>query len=171
MSMLQQEIAHPVPWYRQFWPWYVIGLLLFGVAGTSVLIVSAVEHPDPLVVDNYYKEGLAINRTLDRQRRAANLGIVANVRYDAGSATLKIRLQAKQEIRAGSLSLRFVHATLARRDYQVILQRTSADDYQARLPVLRAGNYDLLLEPDSRDWRVDAHLELPANSWSMKPDF
>jgi hypothetical protein len=171
MNTMQQEVPHPAPWYRQFWPWYLIGLLLLGVTGTSVLIVSAIEHPDALVVDNYYKEGLAINRTLDRQRRAAAMGIVADIRYDSGSAILSIHLTAKQAIRAASLSLHFVHATLANRDYRVTLQRTSADNFQARLASLRAGNYDVLLEPDNRTWRVDAHLELPAKSWSMKAEY
>jgi len=170
MTISAQEPDKPLHWYRQLWPWYIIGLLLFGVLGSGVLVVSSIEHPDPLVVDNYYKEGLAINRTLDRQRRAAALGLVAIVQFDKANDALGIRLQASKKIQADTLTLRFVHATLANRDYSVVLHRISGNDYRARLSALRAGNYNLLLEPDSRVWRLDAHLELPANSWSMKPE-
>jgi len=167
------EIPHsniPAPWYRQFWPWYLLGLLFLGVAGTSVLIVAAVGHQDPLVVDDYYKEGLAINRTLDRQHQAAVMGLEAAVHYDAASASLSIRLHANSAITADTLTLQFFHATLAHRDYRVILRRESANLYRARLKVLRAGNYDMTLEPDGEAWRLDAHLDLPAGSWSMKPE-
>jgi hypothetical protein len=167
MSDSQTDV---VPWYRQFWPWSLIGLLFLGVAGTSVLIVSAIDHPDPLVVDNYYKEGLAINRTLDQQRAAAAMGLQAQAHYDAGDGVLSVRLSARHDITAPALKLLFVHATLADRDYSVELVRQSADVYRAQLKTLKPGNWDLMLEPEDKVWRLDAHLTLPAQSWALKPE-
>lgn len=168
--MMSDSQTNVVSWYRQFWPWYLIGLLLLGVAGTSVLIVSAVEHPDPLVVDNYYKEGLAINRTLDQQKAAETMGLQAQAHYDANDGVLSVRLSAKQNITASSLNLIFVHATLANRDYTVKLVKQSVDVYRAQLKLLKPGNWDLMLEPEDKVWRLDAHLTLPAQSWALKPE-
>lgn len=159
-----------LPWYRFFWPWYLIGLLLLGVLGTGDLIVQAVRHKDPVVVDNYYKEGLAINRTLDQQHTATKLGLRAQAHYDVEDGVLTVHLSAKQKINAESLNMLFVHATLANRDYTVKLVRHSGDVYRAQLKTLRPGNYDLMLEPEDEVWRLDAHLTLPAQNWVLKPE-
>lgn len=159
-----------LPWYRQFWPWYLIALLLLGVFGTSVLIVSAIEHQDPVVVDNYYKEGLAINRTLDQQRAAAAMGLQAQAQYDVADGALTVRLTSRHNITAPYLKMLFVHATLANRDYAVKLVRQGADVYRAQLQALKPGNWDLMLEPEDEVWRLDAHLTLPVQSWVLKPE-
>src|SRR5690606_40709111 len=49
------------PWYKQFWPWFLISILVFAVViGLGLLYVSML-NPDSMVRDNYYKEGRAIN--------------------------------------------------------------------------------------------------------------
>jgi len=169
MSMSNEEVD-VLPWYRQLWPWYIISLLFLGVFGSGILVFSAIEHQDPLVVDDYYKEGLAINRTLDRQRTAEKMGLQALASYDKESGILRIRLTAHEQIAAPSLQLRFMHATLANQDYTVTLVREQADVYLARLGTLKSGNWDLMLEPDDKAWRLDAHLSLPAKNWKLDPE-
>jgi hypothetical protein len=159
-----------LPWYRHFWPWYLIALLFLGVVGTGDLIVQALRHPDPVVVDNYYKEGLAINRTLDQQRAAARMGLQAQARFDAGAGVLTVQLSAHQKIKAAALKLLFVHATLANRDYSVRLSRQGEAVYRAQLKTLIPGNYDVMLEPEDGGWRLDAHLTLPAQHWVLLPE-
>jgi len=158
------------PWYRQFWPWYIIGLLFLGVFGSGVLVFSAIDHQDPLVVDDYYKEGLAINRTLDRQRMAKKMGLQAQAHYDAADGVLSIQLKTRHDVTSPKLELRFFHATLANQDYAVTLKREGTDIYRAKLKTLKAGNWDLMLEPEDKVWRLDAHLSLPAKNWKLMPE-
>ena len=67
------------PWYRQFWPWFLILLpASVVVAGLSTLYIAN-RHADDLVVDDYYKDGLAINRQLEKKQRANVLGITAQL--------------------------------------------------------------------------------------------
>jgi hypothetical protein len=63
MTELEQSLKSG-PWYREPWPWILM-------AGPFTVIVAglftawlAVTRADPLVVDNYYKEGLAINQVI-----------------------------------------------------------------------------------------------------------
>jgi len=168
--MMSDEQTDVLPWYRQFWPWYIIGLLFLGVFGSGILVFSAIDHQDPIVVDDYYKEGLAINRTLDRQRAAVALGLQAQADYDTAKGVLSVRLSAKQDITAPALKLFFMHATLADRDYSVTLIRQGTDIYRAQLKTLKPGNYDLKLEPEDEVWRLDAHLTFPAQRWKLKPE-
>ena len=167
---MSDEQAKVLPWYRHRWPWYIIALLSLGVFGSGILVISAIDNQDPVVADDYYKEGLAINQTLDRQRMAQTMGLLAQAQYDAADGILSVHLSAKDTITAPSLELSFFHATLANRDYSVTLVRQSADVYRASLKSLRPGNYDLKLEPKDRVWRLDAHLTLPVQSWQLKPE-
>ena len=67
------------PWYRQLWPWLVIsgpGAVLVAGAITMWLAFSGA---DGLVAEDYYKQGLAINRQLAREEAARAQGIAARV--------------------------------------------------------------------------------------------
>jgi hypothetical protein len=158
------------PWYRQYWPWYLISIPLLSVIATGIMMAYAINHQDALVVDNYYKQGLAINRTLARQRAAAKLGLEARAQYDAALGMLSIRLHGRRVVTPPKLTLLFAHATLAHRDYQVKLSRQGDGVYRAHLPHLRSGNWDLMLEPEDESWRLDAHLSLPAQRWTLTPE-
>ncbi|WP_174564729.1 FixH family protein, partial [Solemya elarraichensis gill symbiont] len=46
------------PWYRQFWPWFIISIPAGTVVAAFITIYIAVDGADPLVTDDYYKEGL-----------------------------------------------------------------------------------------------------------------
>ena len=78
-----RRFSHPIadtkPWYRQFWPWFIIALPASAVIAGLTTVYIAFDEPDGLVVDDYYKEGLAINQTLARDQRAAQLGLSALV--------------------------------------------------------------------------------------------
>jgi hypothetical protein len=37
------------PWYRQFWPWFLIALPMIAVIGGIVTLIIAVRSSDPLV--------------------------------------------------------------------------------------------------------------------------
>ena len=40
------------PWYRQFWPWFIIALPAAGVLASFFTLWLAVSNPDYLVVDD-----------------------------------------------------------------------------------------------------------------------
>jgi hypothetical protein len=35
------------PWYRYFWPWFIVGLLGISVAGSLLTVAIAVDGADP----------------------------------------------------------------------------------------------------------------------------
>jgi hypothetical protein len=56
MSQLNQQKTDPVPgpelpWYRQFWPWFIIALPACAVIASFITLWLAVSRPDYLVVD------------------------------------------------------------------------------------------------------------------------
>ena len=70
------------PWYRQFWPWFIIALPASVVVAGLITVFIAFRHADTLVNDNYYKDGLAINQTLAQDTRARELGVEATIDFD-----------------------------------------------------------------------------------------
>ena len=40
-----------VPWYKQFWPWFIIALPASAVVASFITLWLAISHPDQLVVD------------------------------------------------------------------------------------------------------------------------
>ena len=67
------------PWYRQFWPWFLIALPGTVVIASLYTLFLANRYADDLVIDDYYKEGLAINQELSRQKEAESLGLRATM--------------------------------------------------------------------------------------------
>ncbi len=62
------------PWYRQFWPWFLILLPASVVVASLYTVYIANRGADDLVVDEYYKDGLAINRQLEKEQRSLATG-------------------------------------------------------------------------------------------------
>jgi len=45
------ESATQQPWYRQFWPWFLIALPAAAVIAGFFTLYLAITHPDPLIID------------------------------------------------------------------------------------------------------------------------
>ena len=58
------------PWYVHFWPWFIVALLGTTVVAGLTTVYIAASGADSLVVDDYYKEGKAINRDLAQDHEA-----------------------------------------------------------------------------------------------------
>ena len=59
------------------WPIILFSIPFAAVLFGIVMITTATMMPDDLVVDEYYKEGMAINRRLSAEQRAADMQISA----------------------------------------------------------------------------------------------
>ena len=45
------------PWYRQFWPWFIIALPCAAVVGSIATAIIASKDGVNLVAEDYYKQG------------------------------------------------------------------------------------------------------------------
>jgi hypothetical protein len=144
------------PWYRERWPWILM-------AGPAVVVIAglvtawlAISTDDGLVIDDYYKQGLAINQTLGRSDAAGRLGIAAELRLADG----RIRVLLGGPAGPGALSLRLVHPTRSGMDQRLDLAVVEPGVYEGRLRPLQPGRWHVLLE--ARDWRLAGDWVLPA---------
>jgi uncharacterized protein len=159
------------PWYREPWPWFLMAGPVAAVVGGLITAYIAVANDDPLVVDNYYKEGLAINRVLERDRAAAQGGYRAQVLFSEDHARVRVYLTAGSDPLPGSLELRLIHPTRAELDRRTALKATQAGWYEGDIAgMASATRWQVQLEGDGRDWRLTGHWHtLLGNAVILQP--
>jgi hypothetical protein len=151
MSLPKPPVPPAKPWYREPWPWLLMsGPALVIVAGTATAWI-AWSGADGLVADDYYKQGLVINRTIARDAQAKALGIAGEILVEGGVA--RVTLHASQAL-PERLSLRFVHPARAAEDRAVFLARRGDATWEAPLATLAPVTWRAIVE--TSDWRVSA---------------
>ncbi|MBT5007865.1 MAG: FixH family protein [Halieaceae bacterium] len=141
-----------LPWYRQFWPWFLILLPGTAVVASLYTLIIANQYADDLVVDDYYKEGLAINRQLKRQNEARVLELKAT--FTSQQRQLDIQLEGP--IEASQLRLLLSHAIESDQDFAVPVQQIGRGHYRVLLPQVLKGRWHWTLDEGvSSHWRLD----------------
>lgn len=156
------------PWYRQFWPWFLIALPAISVvAGLSTLAI-AILNQDSLVRDDWYKEGKAINLNMARDNAAGQLGIVADIHIDSLTGEVLAGLQHKDTSLPlpGQLLLVFTHPTRAEADQSVVLKLHSDGRYHGLLQRALQGRFDI--ELGDTQWRLLASHNFPLPEFTLR---
>jgi hypothetical protein len=151
------------PWYKQFWPWFLISLPLSVVIASIITINIAVQTNDGLVSDDYYKEGLGIHRDAASSARAKALGIAGQMSYDAETGALALRLDKPIAGLPSTLALEVFHPTRPDNDRQTQLTLVDPGRYAGRIEPIVQANWKLSLEPENGEWRIDGRLQVPGN--------
>lgn len=156
---------HVRPWYREPWPWLLMAGPVAVIIAGIVTIWIAVTSSDGLVVDDYYRAGLAINRTLERSALAVQRGYHAEAAMQKEGRGLSLRLASTAAERLPeTLQLRIAHPTRAGHDGLVLLRQRESGIYEGVMPALGAGRWILLLEDMQSNWRLGGILQLPAQT-------
>ncbi len=162
MDVYEKNHPDTKPWYRQFWPWVLIAIPLSSVIMGIVLITLATMTADGLVADDYYKQGLAINRVLARDRKAVELGITALMRFDLQRGSIHIQLQSSvRDEWEDRLVVKMLHPLQEQKDIQVAMQHDGVGGYSGKVASLPLGNWHVLLESEGQGWRLVGRARLP----------
>jgi hypothetical protein len=127
------------------------------VIGGILTIVLAIQSPNALVVDDYYKEGLAINQQKHRIETAREQRLDALLRSDG--SRLELTLKGNEAAETSDLTLQFIHATRAELDRSVQLKPLGNEKYAAPTPALPAGVWYLRLQPADKRWEIRARIQ------------
>lgn len=147
------------PWYRVPIVWLLIAVPLSAVAGGFTTLWLALRSDDGLVVDDYYRRGMEINRDIDRDRAAAVRGVKARVQLDPARREARIELLLPAAQQPARLRVQWLHATRQGHDLSFTLARGADGMYRAPLAGLVPGHYYVQLAAD--DWRLLGSLKIP----------
>ena len=140
-------------WYREPWPWILMAGPVLVILAGIVTVYLAVRSEDGLVVDDYYKQGLAINAMLARNQQARALGINGQLELNAQRSNVQVRLSGAVQS-STRLRLRLVHPTRGGKDQTVMLLPLPGGNYGAAIKTLEQGTWNVQLEDEASGWRV-----------------
>lgn len=142
------------PWYRHRWPWILMsGPAIVVVAGIGTAVL-AVQTDDGVVADDYYKQGLAINRTLERERHAKDIAVAATLQFNEEATRVRVVL-ASHASAPPVLKLSLIHPTRAGEDQVIALSPIAPDVFEGPMKPPHAGNWEVQLEDGPATWRLE----------------
>ena len=149
------------PWYREPWPWLLMaGPAAVVVAGVATTVLAVVSF-DGLVADDYYKQGLGINRVLARDARARALGLTAAVQFSPDRARVRVILE--KDAPAKAIRLALVHPTRPDADQSLLLRAGADGTFEGAIIAPRATAIGVRIEDVEGRWRL-------AGTWSTADD-
>jgi uncharacterized protein len=152
------------PWYKQFWPWFLISLPASVVVASMVTINLAITTSDGLVSDDYYKEGLAIRKFAEKSQLAQDLGLNGAMDYDSDTGAVSLALDGDLSPYPGTLELEVIHPTIPNQDQATSLTFSGGNRYVGRIDNLIPGNWRIRVKPTDDSWRIEGRMSIPAAS-------
>jgi hypothetical protein len=155
--------------------WLVVGIPLLTVVAGLITLWIAFQRADSNVTEDYYKEGLAINRKIERDQRARDYGLSGSMNFAAegGSAGsivattertsaarevpgLAVELDLSGAVQAfePQVTLRMTHPVHKSLDRQVLLQGFGGGRYRGRLDDGGAAGTRWMLAVETPGWRL-----------------
>lgn len=148
------------PWYTHFWPWFLIAIPTSSFIVGGVVIYLANTTSDSLVVDDYYKEGKAINANIDKTSRAKYLNITTELQInESGSVALTFHSGIPKSGEA--LKLFLYHVTLENKDMESVLTRDANGIYRGSFDSSVKGKWQASLLPFNGEWKIQDTVYLP----------
>ena len=148
------------PWYKQFWPWVLIGLPTSVVIASITTYFLAINGMDSVISKDYYKEGLAVNADLERDKKAAALGLSADIAIDGQNVTMS--LSAKDPATIKSLAgqpilLEIENLSFQDKDLSASLVPKGDGVWQGKIPA-NMSQATWLARVIGPDWRISDRL-------------
>ena len=148
MNTLRED---SLPWYKQFWPWFLILLPLSVVVASIITFLIAQGNSPSLVQSDYYKEGLAINASKQLEEKALRLGVSAVV--SVNSTALTVHLNAPK-VQPSHLIVALRHPTLEQYDQTLNLVKIANGIYQAPFKLPKQGKWYIYITPPNNHWKI-----------------
>ena len=152
------------PWYRQFWPWFIICLPASAVIASLYTVSLAVRTTDSLVVSSDDGMDIVTERHLAAERRARDLGLRASVRIESSTGAMLATVTASKHVEwPKTLELLLSHPAFAHRDQTITMTAALPDadgnpTWSGYLVDATDGRWYVVLN-DGDNWRLNG-------SWS-----
>lgn len=152
-------------WHQEPWVWTLIAIPFTAVAFGFFMLYTATIYKDDLVVDDYYKDGKAINQRLAMDEAAARLGVIAVLDASGGLVV--------EGASDAALAVNFYHVTSRDLDRQYVAVPEEDGFYR-----VEEGFGDLFNKPGiwylevrgvDANWRVRQRVVMPQPDVELTP--
>ena len=157
------------PWYRQFWPWFIMALPASAVVAGLYTVWIAMQTTDSLVVQSDDGMTVVTERNMAAEQEADRLGLHAlvDINPETGAVIVTMSSAANVDL-PDSLALRMRHPTMASRDASIELLRAMPSSsgeatWAGHFLTPPSGRHFVILSSDNT-WRLSAE-------WSGQTQF
>ncbi|UTT84771.1 FixH family protein [Vibrio pelagius] len=147
------------PWYKQFWPWFLIALPATVVIWTILTVIVFTQNSVDLVTEDYYKKGKGINVDISKVNVAKELDLSADISERGESIIISLDKGKLQHFPA--ISAMFVHRTLPDRDFTQLLTANAQGDYVLNTQHEIEGPWFIELTPHNEEWLIQGRITFP----------
>ncbi|NVJ61403.1 MAG: FixH family protein [Gammaproteobacteria bacterium] len=138
------------PGYKQFWPWFIFGILGLFIIFSIVRVYIIVQQPHQMVTGDYFKKGLAINETKGRQKVARTMDLKFNVEVQDDQIILLVNQPVEEKL----IYIFMQHPAKSDQDFTLVFNKKSSTEFFAEYETLGNFNYRIrVYEPDNK-WEV-----------------
>ena len=154
-------------WYREPMVLMIIAIPATSVVVGITMLTLSIKHYDGLVTDDYYKEGLGINESIQRGQKAKELGIEASIDFNQAGNLVSMVIQGEPSFNLPSdLILHLRQSTRSGYDQSWILPLALDNRYSGELPELVDGKW--YVEVESADWKITGQITFPFDQKVLK---
>ena len=174
--MSASELANRAerPWFQQPFVWMVIGIPLSSVIVGMVMLWLSIVSFDGMVSDDYYKQGLQINRVLDRERAALAARLSGTFTLRETDSRLLLQSADSTFQLPSQVDVQLSYATSAGQDVAFTMTHSAAfasGEYHGPALNLPQGRWYVYISSDSIDgatvdrdaWRLNGILSTPGD--------
>lgn len=151
------------PWYKHTAAWLLFAgpIVVVFAAGYTAWLAANID--DGMVVDDYYKEGKAINQVLTRDKNAAQAHVQGTLWLGANQKTLRLGLKHDPQFQPGqNLILRLQHPTRSSADIVLKLKEIAPDTFEATAGEVLQGRWYVSVE--EANWRLTSEWQIKADT-------
>jgi hypothetical protein len=141
------------PAWREPLVWMVVGIPAATIVAGLFTWWIAAQRADSNVAEDWYKRGLAINRSIERESKAQALGLRADLTMPA-EHDLRLTLTGPASALPPTVTVTLTHPVRAEQDRKLTLDRQADGVYRTVSPQVAPGHWGLAIE--ARDWRIAA---------------
>ncbi|ENM5825641.1 FixH family protein [Vibrio metoecus] len=150
------------PWYKQFWPWFLIILPLTVVIWTVATVIVFANNSVSLVTEDYYKKGKGINIDLSKINIAKELELHATIQSEGNNVL--IVFDKGQLPHYPAIQAMFAHRTLPDRDFSQLVTADAQGIYRVKLDHELQGPWFIEITPHDAQWLIQGRITFPTSS-------
>lgn len=155
------------PWYKIPIVWLVIIIPASSVVLGLALVVIASINADDVVVDDWYKQGKTINRSLDEEAIAERFGLSVDLALDEDHANAT--LTAKTAIAwPETLHVALRHPTFSAKDQTLALSHQGDGEYQGDAIDYDGQESVIMITPNDKYWRLQQRVSMTGETITVR---
>ena len=152
------------PWYRQFWPWFIIAIPASAVIAGLTTVWISTQTTDSLVLQSEDGVRNASDRRIAAERFASRAGLAARLDIDPDTGTVAATIGVGDlDVVPATLEFELSHPAFAERDQAITLVKAMPDEagnpvWVGHFASMPTGRFYAVLK-SGETWRLTAEWQ------------